>query len=648
MISSAVEWLETDGKGGFAQGLSSGIRERRYHAFLTTAANPPVNRMVLVNDVEAYLGMPGGFYALTSHKYAPGITHPDGVWRIDTFELAPWPTWYFRVEGRAAVKFELFMAREMSAVFLCWSVIEGASLGLTLTVRPLISGRAAHSLHHRNSALDPASKRVGEVLCWKPYEGVPLISAIADAEFKEAPEWYYSFAYDEERARGYEFHEDLFSPGVFRWPAFRDRALLVFAADDSLFDRWKPAQPIRDFFAANEESERRRRSAFSTALHRSADCYLVRGARRASIIAGYPWFADWGRDTFVSLRGLCLALGRLEEARDILLSWADELSHGMLPNCFGDDGKPQYNSVDASLWFVIAVDDFLRQSERLGGVQFIDARSRLLETIDEILSAYQAGTRFGICCDSDGLLACGEPGQAVTWMDAKVGERHVTPRIGKPVEVQALWLNSLVVAIRRLNKWKTLADKGTKSFCRRFWNQRQGFLYDVIDVDHQSGIMDDSCRPNQIFAVGGLPVCLLSDKRARAVVSVVEQRLLTPYGLRTLAPGEPGYAPHYQGPGQDRDWAYHNGTVWPWLLGPFVEAWVRVREGTEQAKREAYERFLTPLFVHANDAGAGHVSEIFDAEPPHTPRGCPFQAWSLAEVLRLQLQVLAPGIDPST
>jgi glycogen debranching enzyme len=336
----------------------------------------------------------------------------------------------------------------------------------------------------------------------------------------------------------------------------------------------------------------------------------------------------------------------------------------MLPNRFPDQGgQPEFNAVDASLWFVVAVHEYLQlcssrrkeaqTSSRITPTTRTETSQSLLTSaatsdeeefvaaVEAILTGYSQGTRFGIRADADGLLACGVPGVQLTWMDAKVGDWVVTPRIGKPVEVQALWLNALSFGATLAPRYRPPLDQGMASFRARFWNESRGCLYDVVDVDHQPGRVDPSVRPNQILAVGGLPLPLLEGERARRVVEAVEATLLTPLGLRSLAPGEPGYRPRYEGGVRERDGAYHQGTVWPWLLGPFVEAWLRVRGGAPEAKREARARFLAPLLRHLYEAGLGHISEIADAEDPFTPRGCPFQAWSVGEALRLDRVVLS-------
>ena len=314
------------------------------------------------------------------------------------------------------------------------------------------------------------------------------------------------------------------------------------------------------------------------------------------------------------------------------MEWAQTVSQGMLPNRFPDQGtEAEYNSVDASLWYVIAVQDYMQAAKKVSKAD----RELLLNAVNSILSGYENGTRFHIRMDDDGLIAAGQPGYQLTWMDAKVGDWVVTPRIGKPVEIQALWLNALKFARGNSEHWNDLYARGSETFAKKFWNEKGGYLFDIVDVDHESGKTDDLFRPNQIFAVGGLPHAVLDGDRARAVVAAVEARLLTPLGLRSLAPDSPGYTPRYEGGVRERDAAYHQGTVWPWLMGPFVEAWLRVNGETAEAKSEARKRFLEPLLQHLEEAGLDHISEIVDAEAPYTPRGCPFQAWSVGEALRI-------------
>jgi predicted glycogen debranching enzyme len=574
---------------------------------------------VLVNGLEAWVEGAAGSTALSSQRYAPDVIHPDGAERIASFAPDPWPCWTFALPDGTRIEHGVLVEAGRAAVLLWWRLVAGP--GGTLAVRPLLSGRDYHALHHENPAFRFDAEAADGRVVWRPYPGIPAVVARTDGAYAHQPDWYRRFLYAEERARGLDHVEDLASPGVFRWDLARGEATLVLAAEGH-----EPgAEP-----AAMRAAERARREAFPSRLHRAADAYVVRRGTGKTIIAGYPWFTDWGRDTFIALRGLCLATGRRDDARAILCEWAGQVSEGMLPNRFPDgDAPPEFNSVDASLWYVIAVHDLLA-----GGAVDPGDRRTLQAAVEAILAGYAGGTRYGIHVAEDGLLAAGEPGVQLTWMDAKVGDWVVTPRTGKPVEVQALWLNALRIGGTHSERWAGLWARGRAAFEARFWDEVGGFLYDVVDPDHRPGA-DRSFRPNQILAVGGLPFPVLEGERARRVVDAVEARLVTPLGLRSLAPDEPGYVGHYRGGVRERDGAYHQGTVWPWLAGPFVDAWVRVRGDTREARREASARFLEPLLAHLDAAGLGHLPEVADGDPPHTPGGCPFQAWSVGEALRL-------------
>jgi len=637
-IDDRTEWLEADGLGGFASGTTSGIRTRRYHAALLAATTPPTGRMVLVNGFDAWVEREGGPEFLTRQRYVPDIVAPPQGAAIEGFRDEPWPTWTYRLADGSRVEHELFVPRGHPLVAMRWRSVDGT--GGQLVVRPFLSGRDAHSLHHENGAFRFEAVGESERTTWRPYHGVPGVSALGNGTWQEDAQWYRGFLYSEERARGLDFEEDLASPGSYRFDLSRGDAVLVISVAGTL-----PAGggAVATYLRLRH-SEWARRHLFGSRLERAADAYLVARAGGRTIVAGYPWFTDWGRDTFISLRGLCIATGRLPEARSILLEWAGHVSEGMLPNRFADQGNTaEYNTVDASLWYVIAVHEYLRavgsQSRQ------VPARDRRLlgDAVRAILAAHVQGTRYDIRADSDGLLAAGVPGVQLTWMDAKVGDWVVTPRVGKPVEIQALWLNALRAAEAFTSEHRPLFAAGLRAFAERFWDEQSGSLCDVVDADHVLGRVERSLRPNQIFAVGGLPWSLVSGERARRVVDLVEQRLWTPLGLRTLAPGEPGYRARYEGDVPSRDGAYHQGTAWPWLLGPFVAAWIRVRGGGSDVRAEARERFLTPLLAHLDRAGVGHISEIADADFPHEPRGCPFQAWSVGEALRLDLDVLGSG-----
>lgn len=634
-----AEWLEADGFGGFASGSVSGIRTRRYHALLLVANTPPTGRTVLVNGFEAWASTPAGTFAITSQRYAPDVTHPDGLQRITSFEPDPWPRWTYRLEDGTVVEQEIFVPPGAGAVVVTWRLAAPAE-EVTLAVRPLISGRDYHALHHENASFCFVAATSGERVTWRPYPGVPAIVAMSNASYAHQPAWYRSFQYEAERERGLDFIEDLAAPGILTWDMSGGEGVLILSTEASAAAS-AGSEPALTRAQRWRDEERRRRGALSR-LERSASAYVVKRGGGKTIIAGYPWFTDWGRDTFIAMRGLCLATGELEVARDILVQWAGTVSDGMLPNRFPDLGEqPEFNAVDASLWFIIAVHDFLEAGKTRRRMVADADHLALRAVVDAILDGYIRGTRYRIRCDDDGLLAAGEQGVQVTWMDAKVGDRVVTPRAGKAVEVQALWLNALKIASAWSPRCRETYHRGLLAFESRFWNERGGYLNDVVDVDHWAGVVDAAFRPNQVLAVGGLPFALLGGDRARRVVDAVEARLLTPMGLRSLAPDDPAYIPHHRGGASERDAAYHQGTVWPWLIGPFVEAWVRVRGDTPAAKREARTRFLAPLLRHLDETGLGHIPEIADGEAPHTSRGCPFQAWSLGEVLRLELTVLA-------
>ncbi len=617
------EWLEADGLGGYAMGTADGVRTRRYHALLVAATRPPAGRMVLVADLEVEVETAAGQFALSSHRYRGEVVWPDGVGRLVGFRAVPWPRWEYALADGTRIAAECVMAPGAARVHLRWCQLAGAAA--RLLVRPLLAGRDHHALHHENRAFRFDAEEDERSVTWRPYDGVPAVTAVHNGRYVHAPDWYRGFRYDEEAARGLDAEEDLATPGVFAFD-LADEAVIAFAAgaaDDG-------AAAITRVF----DAERVRRAAFASAGARAADRYLVARGDGRTVIAGYPWFTDWGRDTFIALRGLCLATGRLEDARAIVRAWCAALQGGMLPNHFADGGgAPEYNTVDAALWFVIAADALVATGAcPAGEVRAID------DAIAAIVAGYRRGGRHGIRVDVDGLVASGAPGVQLTWMDAKVGDWVVTPRTGKPVEIQALWANALAIAARRDPSLEGALAHTRAAFAARFWNPARAMLFDVVDCDHVAGATDDRFRPNQIFAVGGLPlaVCEPTGAQARAIVDAVERELWTPMGLRSLAPGEPDYHRGYFGGPRERDGAYHQGTVWTWLAGPFIEAWVRVRGDTLAAKHEARQRFLDPLLSQfATGASLGHLGELADGDPPHAPRGCPFQAWSVAEVLRL-------------
>lgn len=634
ILQNYDEWLEPDGLGGFASGTVSGIRTRRYHALLLTATTPPTGRVVLVNGFDAWIETGKQRYNLTSQKYAPDVIHPDGANRIAEFHANPWPSWNFRLENGLRIEQQIFARSGAPLTAISWQ-LNGLASNVWLFVRPFLSGRDYHSMHHENASFRFDAQAAYGTVVWHPYSSLPGIVCLTNAEYCHDPVWYHNFQYDEERTRGLDFTEDLASPGTFRFDLSRGEAVLILAAEgpDStkLIQGASPEGLLDQLRAAEEE----RREEFSSRYVRSASDFIVRRGKGKTIVAGYPWFTDWGRDTFIAMRGLCIATGQLQTAREILAEWAGAVSEGMLPNRFPDRGEAaEFNSVDASLWYVIAVYDYLKAAAEHKVSTLIADREILQKAIEAILTGYSNGTRFGIRADGDGLLKAGVPGVQLTWMDAKVGDWVVTPRIGKPVEIQALWLNALWIAAQFSPKWESLYARGVASFAKKFWYSSGGYLYDVTDADHEPGKNDSSFRPNQIFAIGGLPIQLIQGAQALRIVESVEAKLWTPLGLRSLAPGESGYTAKYEGGPRQRDGSYHEGIVWPWLTGAFVEAWIRTHANLADAKKQAHDKYLRSLLRHLDTAGLNHISEIADAEPPHTPRGCPFQAWSDAELIR--------------
>ena len=479
-MNDAREWLEPDGLGGFAMGTADGIRTRRYHAILLSASQPPEGRRVLVADVEVYVDTAAGRFALSSHRYHGDVVHPDGATHLAAFAWHPWPRWDYHLPDGTRVAYELVVAPGSPHVCLRWTKIAGTATNLH--VRPFLAGRDYHSSHHANPVFRFDPEQRDEQVIWHPYPGVPSIAALSDGIYIHGGGWYRGFRYTEEAARGLDAEEDLASPGELEFDLGAGPAHLAFSANG-----WGD-QTAAGYVDATFEAERTRRAAFSTQLVRAADAYICARGSGKTIIAGYPWFADWGRDTFISLRGLCLTTGRRDVAREILLEWVAAIDQGMLPNRYDEhQASPEFNSVDAALWFVIAADAYL--AGPLGTVTAADRR--VLEAgIDAIVAGYAAGTRHRIHADTDGLLACGEDGVQLTWMDARIDGECITPRIGKPVEIQALWINALAIAGRREPRWAELAARAKASFVTRFWDPERKQLHDVVDCDHVPGKFD--------------------------------------------------------------------------------------------------------------------------------------------------------------
>jgi predicted glycogen debranching enzyme len=631
--ASRREWLETNGMGGFASSTLPGINTRRYHGLLVAATKPPVGRLVLLSKLEETVLIDGQALDLCANQY-PGVVHPRGFRFLKQFRLDPFPIFTFEVQG-VRIEKSVFMVYGENTTVVQYEILRaGKSSTVQLELRPLLAFRDYHSLTHENDAIDGRVIAQPGLASVSPYQGLPTLHLSHDAATVEnTAHWYRNFQYEVERERGLDHQEDLFNPCVLR---FDLRTLTRATVIASTEQRDIARAPL---YRQNELSRRQQavlssplEDDFVTALSAAADRYIVCRGDHKTLIAGYPWFSDWGRDTMIALPGLTLPGRRFEVARSILQTFARHVDHGMLPNCFPDVGEtPQYNTVDATLWFFEALRAYLSYT---GDLEFVRG---LYDVLTDIINWHVRGTRFGIKVDASCLLCSGEAGVQLTWMDAKVGDWVVTPRRGNAVEIQALWYNALCIMedlARRLGdesgrkRYSGLATLTRWSFNRLLWNDKGGYLYDVVNA----GLPDASIRPNQIFAVS-LPHTMLRPERAKLVVDVVQRHLLTPYGLRTLAPSDPQYRGRYTGDPHSRDGAYHQGTVWPWLMGPFITAFIKVNGGSRASRQQA-ETWLSSLKDHLDDAGLGHISEIFDGDHPHRPGGCIAQAWSVAEILR--------------
>lgn len=625
--ASSREWLETNGLGGFASSTITGLNTRRYHGLLIAATNPPVGRTLLLSKLEEALIIGNERIELATNQY-PCAVHPSGFLHLKRFRLDPYPIFTFGTSGTIIEKHVCMLHGENSTV-VEYRLISSSQKTVRLHVRPLIAFRDYHALTHKNDVLNRKVIQSAGLASVAPYSGLPTLHVAHNAKnVTTDADWYYSFQYVREQERGLDFIEDLFNPLCCEFDLSADQPASLIASTE-LRSSSEASQLIR------AEVERRRAISASNTdsanlrgqLALAADQFIVRRGAHKTIIAGYHWFGDWGRDTMISLPGL-LALGRAKDIKDILLEFSNHVDQGMLPNRFTEHGEtPEYNTVDATLWYFEAVRAY---HEATGEDPLL---KKLYPILVDIIDWHVRGTRYDIFMDSDGLL---HSGPQLTWMDAKVEDWIVTPRSGKAVEIQALWYNALRISEHfaarlgdapRREQNAELARKVTESFNIKFWNDTDGCLFDVIGDSN-----DTSLRPNQIFAVSLFHTMLKAD-RARAVVDKVQKELLTPFGLRTLSATDPNYAGHYRGDQRSRDAAYHQGTVWPWLMGAFVQAYIKVN-GNNASARALIWNWLAELQDSVLMAGLGTISEIFEGDPPHTPCGCIAQAWSVSELIR--------------
>lgn len=633
-----MEWLRANRLGTYSSSTVVGCNTRRYHGLLVAATRPPVGRIVALSTVMEQLVVRGRTYDLATNEFADTFS-PAGYSNVTEFHDGPDACFVYSLGGTTLRK-RVVLSDETNAVAIRYEIDGPAD---QLLLRPFAAMRDFHALRYALAANDMGFMPIGDdgVEIHDGMSGYPgLFLHVADGLFQADPQWWYRLLYRVDRARGQEAHEDIYSPGVFVWAPGQTAECTLTAA--------LGAPPEIKYRTVTSRLRRRQSellapfqqaSAATRRLAVATDVYVVdritpNTASGASILAGFPWFADWGRDTFIALPGLLLCTERYEVARRVFQTYVDSLSEGMIPNRFDDySDAVHFNTVDASLWFVIAAERYLRATNDEAFWHDV-----LLPACREILARYASGTRFGIRADADGLLRAGSRETQLTWMDAKLGDEAITPRWGKAVEINALWYCAHRILAERLAAAnspaaQTFAGDAVrigKSFLDVFWNKQFEWLHDVVNEDGA----DASLRPNQIFAVS-LPYSPLSLGQQRNVVKAIRENLLTPMGLRTLSPRDPRYRERYGGSGESRERAYHQGSVWAWLMGPYIEAHLKVENAAVTPKAIAQaDAWLHELDAHLDAAGIGQISEIFDGAAPHEPHGCFAQAWSVAEVLR--------------
>jgi predicted glycogen debranching enzyme len=610
-VSETREWLLTNGIGGYAMGTPSGINTRRYHAHLIAATTPPTGRMALLAAIEAFVYAGGNPIGLSTNQYA-GAIYPEGYGYLRSFSVGETALWSFRASG-VDVEKELVVHEGINAVTVYFR--NTGRTAFSLNLRPLVE----HRDHHANFVESfgyPQSLGFGKNSTVIEHQGVALHLYHPGAERIPVQGWYYRFEHARELERGLDARDDLFCPCELQYnlPPGAEIALVASTGGEVQPLKLKPPEPSERTLVAD--------------LRETAGKFLISTAQRSSIIAGYPWFTDWGRDTMIAVPGICLHTGRVAEARQILSDYSGQMFQGLIPNRFVEQGEtPDYNTVDATLWFANAIYKTLSIE---WDPKFAIA---MLAKLVDVYEWHQKGTLFGIAVDPvDGLLTQGEEGLQLTWMDAKVGDWVVTPRHGKPVEINGLWINALRcmewIAERvpkseaLAKKFKEAAEKAESNFETKFWHEVRGHYLDTADP------ADASLRPNQLIAMA-LPFSAVDPAHAAQALGVISRELLTPAGIRTLGPQEPGYKAHYKGPLPELDAAYHQGTAWPWLLGSYSTAVKRYLKDRKEAKR-----VLQQAKSMMNEYGLGGIAEVYDGDKPQSPGGCPWQAWSVAEILR--------------
>jgi predicted glycogen debranching enzyme len=628
------EWIDTNGRGGFACSSILACNTRKYHGLLVAQLAQPAGRFVMLSRMDFWLRVDGELLPLSTAAY-PDVLHPRGYENLVGFEYDSYPRITYHV-GKHRVRWSCRMVDGEDTVLLRLDLLAGPPVAVV--AEPLLAARNAHYITRENSDFDASVSETDGVWRVQPYASLPAMymDCNGKADFEPQAQWHYNVVYAREQERGFPYEEDLCAIGCFDLQLTSEKPLILRVSlqppSKSSELVWERETARRDALLA--AAQRPGEPAGISLMRANSRQFLVTNSRgERSIVAGYPWFVEWGRDTMIALPGLTLNTGREDEAMAILANYASHERNGLIPNFLADDGslRHAYNSVDASLWFFRATEAYARHSGNWQAVA-----DELGPSLTRIVEAYLEGRVPNAHLDN-GLIWAGDAHTQLTWMDAKSRGQAVTPRHGFAVELNALWLNGLAFLQDLAAQTDFVLDpralaefaKGKARFAKVFWSERYGWLADCVNENGQ----DCSLRPNQLYAVA-LPFSPLNKKQQLAVVKAVREHLATPCGLRTLAPEDPRYVGRYEGNGDTRDAAYHQGTAWGWLVGPYVEASLKVARNPRKTAREL-QTFFAPLWgEHLHDAGIAGIAEIFDGDAPHTARGCITQAWSVAEALR--------------
>ena len=627
--SLSKEILRSNRAGSYASTTIIGCNTRKYHGLLVCPMdNLDGERHVLLSTLDETIIQHGSEFNLGIHKYSGDNYFPKGHKYVRDFEAEYVATTYYRVGGVVLKKESLLVEKE-EQILLKYTLVEAHS-PTWLRFRPFLAFRNIHTLTHANMDANTRVDFINNGIKIRLYAGYPFLHMQfnKEMEFLQVPDWYHNIEYMEEMKRGYDFKEDLFVPGYFELPIALGEEIIFSGSTKenspaSLKRKWQ-----------SEYGKRIPRDSFKNCLLNSAEQFIIKKEKKTEVLAGFPWFGSWGRDTFISLPGITLATGNVKTFKSVMDTQISKLRGGLFPN-MGSDSEPAFNSVDAPLWYFWAMQQYF---EEFGDCD--EGWGKCGKTIKVILEGFKTGLPFNIKMHDNGLIFAGEQGVALTWMDAVVFGKPVTPRSGYQVEINALWYNALMFSLELarkakdthfINQWKSVAELVGKSFIETFWSQEKGFCADYV----AGGFKDFAVRPNMVIAAA-LKYTPLSDEMIKSIIDITRKELLTSKGLRTLSPNDPAYKGIYEGDQQSRDSAYHQGTIWPWLLQFFCEAYLKIykRSGLSLVK-EIYNGFEPDMMEY----GIGSIAEIYDGDPPHYPKGAISQAWSVGSLLRIDKMI---------